>query len=412
MLAYWRRVIAFALGGALPRSADDVPVWALTVPFTLWNAVVRHDGRTFAELYTPGLSAAARRLLPLRALYLAFLFAWPWVALVRSLGRGRAWRPYLHHALTFPELAVFHPKADYSAREVAWSRPDFSIGMFYAWVMHRSRAGYLRLDDKRYFLDVCERAGLPLPPTYTASEAIALGGDFIAKDPQRDLGFGVTAVTGDELAAVREPDRFIIQRRLRNHPTLRAIFGDEAPLSSFRVITTLDPETREPAVTRCAVRIGRADTDADNTAQGGIWARVDLDTGVILAGVTKKTFGVYKGGAPVLFGEHPDTGRSFVGVRVPWFDEGRAMALDAHRRIAPEAITLGWDIALTEESPVFLEVNVWTTCYDYDPPNDARAPACAWIVRGLRAGVSPAAQGLRDRGMTSPGERDYAPPDR
>ena len=38
----------------------------------------------------------------------------------------------------------------------------------------------------------------------------------------------------------------------------RGALPESAPLCSFRVITTLDPETRAPRVSRCAIRIGRA----------------------------------------------------------------------------------------------------------------------------------------------------------
>ena len=40
------------------------------------------------------------------------------------------------------------------------------------------------------------------------------------KDPQRDLGFGVTALTAEEIREAGDEARdVIIQERLRNHPT-------------------------------------------------------------------------------------------------------------------------------------------------------------------------------------------------
>lgn len=393
-LGYWRRAWRFAVARALPDAPDDVPVWALTVPYQLWREVVRYDGRTFEDLQTPGVPPRLRRLLPLRVLYLAFVLAWPLVALARAARRGRRARAYWRMALAYPELSVFHPASDYTDREARWSRPDFSLAMYHAWRHRRAPGGYFLLDDKRHFLDVCRREGLPHPPTLTVEEAIAKGGTFIVKDPQRDLGFGVTALTAEEIREAGDEARdVIIQERLRNHPTLLRALPESAPLCSFRVITTLDPATGAPRVSRCAIRIGRAGAVADNTAQGGIWAQVDRDTGEILPGVTKKTFGAWLGDEPVRFRAHPDTKRSFAGLTVPWFEEGKRMALDAHARLAPDAVSLGWDVALAEGAPVFLEVNVWTTCYDYDPPDDALGPACALIAAGLR-GVQPQADAL------------------
>ncbi len=387
---YWRRITRFAWRGELPKEHNEVPTWALALPYRLWNHEVRYDGRTFEDLQAGRVSPALRRLLPLRALYLCFLYLWPVVSFFRALRRGRAWRAYWRLALGFPELAVFHPASDYTDAEARWTRPDFSLAMYYAWRWNRDRPASLRLDDKRFFLDECARAAIPTPPTHTPAEAIARGGTFIVKDPQRDLGFGVASFTADELKALGdEASAFIIQTKLRNHPELLKVFPETAPLSSLRVITTLDPKTREAHVSRCAIRIGRAGVDADNTAQGGIWAQIDRRTGRVLAGVTKKTFGTWNGGAPVRFGEHPDTKRSFVGMRVPWFDEGRLVALLAHRRLAPDALSLGWDIAISASGPLLLEVNVWTTCYDYDPPDDAFTPACRLILKELHGGTIP-----------------------
>jgi hypothetical protein len=94
-------------------------------------------------------------------------------------------------------------------------------------------------------------------------------------------------------------------------------------------------------------------------------------------------------GEPVRHHTHADTGRSFVGVEVPHFARCVEMALDAHRRLAPDAVSLGWDLALAEDAPVFLEVNVWATCYDHDPPDDLFTPSCRAILDALR-GPSPA----------------------
>ena len=384
VFTWWRRVARFALVGALPARPDEVPTWAMALPFRLWRSVIRYDGRTFEDLQAGRLSPALRTLLPLRALYLLFLFAWPLVAFARSLRRGRGALRYWRACLAVPELSVLHPHSDYTDREIDWMRPDFSLGMYYAWQWNRAQPAWLRVDDKKHFLSLCAAHGLPTPPTHTPAEAIAMGGSFIVKDPQRDLGFGVAVLSSEEIRALGpDADGLIVQTRLRNHPTLLKALPESAPLSSFRVITTLDAVTREPRVTRCAIRIGRAGAEADNTAQGGIWAQVDLATGAILPGVTKKTFGAYTAGEPVRFDRHPDTKRRFADLVVPWFTEGRALALKAHTLLAPEALSLGWDVALAEGAPVLLEVNVWTTCYDYDPPDDALTPACALVANAL-----------------------------
>lgn len=373
---WWRGVARFALRGERPRELDDVPLWALCVPYALWNRPARVDGRTFADLH------ARRAQSPMRGLYLAFLLLWPLVASVRALRRGRGARGYWRMAMRRPEIAVLSPHATLPPREVEWSRPDYALAMLHGWRWAHGRADYCALDDKLRFLDACRDAGLPIPPTRTLAEAVARGGSYFVKLPTADLGYGVSRLTAEELREIPDDGTLVIQDPLRNHPELRALFGDDAPLSSFRVLTLRDPDTGEIRVGRCAIRIGRAGSLVDNTQQGGIWAQVD-DAGRILPGVTKKTWGTMHHGEPLRHDAHPDTRRVFAGATVPWFDRCREMALDAHRRLAPDAISLGWDLALAEDGPVFLEVNVWATCYDHDPPSDLFTPSCRAILRAL-----------------------------
>ena len=383
MFRWWFRVVRFALLGRLPSAVDEVQAWAMCVPFVLWHEQVRYDGRSFADDYAPGAGAAGRSVL--RWAYLVFLFAWPLVAALRGLKRGLGAGTYLRHALARPELALHHPQADYTDDELAKGRPDHALGMYYAWRWHRRRDPWFRLDDKTVFAEACSKAGFPLPPRVSLEEAIAQGGRWVVKDPTDDLGYGVRIVESAELGGLgHRSSRLVVEPVLRNHPVLMQAFPEDAPLSSFRVITALDPKTGEPYVVRCAIRIGRAGVDVDNTQQGGIWSKVDVQSGAITEGVTKHSFGLRKHGVAQRIGEHPDTGRRFAGLVVPWLAETKAMALEAHRRLAPEAPSLGWDLALAAEAPVFLEVNVWTASYDYDPEDDAFTPACELILEGLR----------------------------
>lgn len=383
-LRWWRSVHRFALRAELPVTTDEVCVWALCVPYALWDRVARIDGRSFADLH----GARAHPRLPLRALYLGVLLLWPLVVFARALRYLPRARRYASFAMRRPDLAMQYPWADLPEPDIAWSRPDYALAMTHGWCFAHGRASYCALDDKLKFLEACRSHGLPLPETVSLTEAAARGGDWYVKLPTADLGYGVHRLGADELRELPDDGTLIVQRPLRNHPSLRAVFSDAAPLSSFRVLTLLDPDTASLRVGRCAVRIGRAGAEVDNTQQGGVWAQVD-PSGRVTPGVTKKTFGRRLRGAPVRQRVHADTGRSFVGLEVPWFDRCVEMALDAHRRLAPDAPSLGWDLALSEEGPVFLEVNVWATCYDHDPYDDLFTPSCRAILRALH-GPSPA----------------------
>lgn len=380
-LHWWKRLVAFGLLGRPPIQPEDVPLWALTIPFRMWNTVCRYDGRSFEDMYAAKIHPVWRRLFPLRSLYLIFLFLWPLMALAHAVRRGTGAGTYWQGAMSRPELSMLHPESDYTEQEWAWSRPDYALSMLYACLYDREKPDFLRLDDKHYFMEKARAAGLPLPPTLSREEAQQAGGEFIVKDPTTDLGFGIALMDASELSDL-EGDP-IIQRRLRNHPVLRQIYPADAPLSTLRVTTMLDPDTGEVTISRCAIRMGRDGAIADNTMQGGIWANIDMKTGKIKPGVTKKDFNVQEGGHPVRHHRHPDSGKTFAGVKVPWWEEGRALAISAHQKLAPTAPTLGWDVALCEGAPVFLEVNVWTVVYDYEPPNDAFTPAARLIIAAM-----------------------------
>lgn len=380
---WYARVVRFALLGRGPAWPAELPVWGVCLPFVYWQVPVRYDGRTFADDYTKGIGRVARAVLPLRASYLLFLLGWPLVAFLRGVRRGRGLPRFVRHALARPDLTLFHPKADFTDREIAWGRPDHALGMFHAWQFARRPAPYFRLDDKRAFHAACVTAGLPVPRQFTVEEAIARGGEVVVKDPKDDLGYGVQIVDASELLDFEDPNDLVIQERLRNHPDLLVALPPDGPLSSFRVITTLDAKGN-PIVTRCAIRIGHAGKHVDNTAQGGFWAGIDLVDGTIRRGVKKKDYGVVREGKRVEYTVHPDTGKPFTGVKIPWFDEGRALAVAAHRKLAPDALTLGWDLALSSAGPLFLEVNVWTASYDADPPDDALTPAGEAVIARMQ----------------------------
>lgn len=383
--AYWWRVLRFAVLGMDPRAVDDVSVWALCVPFRLWNERCRYSGQTFGELYSSGVRAKLlRAILPIRFVYFCFLWWWPLVALARALRHGtRGAKKRFRRDLARPDLALFHNKSEFSDREFAWMRPDYALGMFYAVDFARTNNPFYSLDGKLEFAAACARAGLPMPRSFSSQEAAARGGDYIVKNPTTDLGTGVFAVTGKDLAELEDSTGLIVQERLRNHRDLRRLIGDKAPLSTFRVTTVLDPDTRKPTIWRTSIRIGRHGSDVDNTAQGGIWSQINRDTGEILPGVTKKSFNKRTPKTPGTYSTHPDTGETFAGTKVPYWDEGRALALEAHEKLAPDALTLGWDVGIAEGGPVLLEVNVWTTVYDYDPPDDAFSLGCREIIARL-----------------------------
>ncbi len=95
-------------------------------------------------------------------------------------------------------------------------------------------------------------------------------------------------------------------------------------------------------------RTGRAGSIVDNAGQGGVFAGIDPETGVIISD------GVDELGHS--FATHPDSGLTFKGWQVPRWKELLETAEKAHRTI-PHHKYIGWDFALTDKGWVLIEGN-------------------------------------------------------
>lgn len=96
------------------------------------------------------------------------------------------------------------------------------------------------------------------------------------------------------------------------------------------------------------LRTGRAGAVVDNAGQGGVFAGIDPETGVITTdGVDELGHGYTK---------HPDSKLKFKGWQVPRWKELLDAAKKAHCKI-PHQKYIGWDFALTDNGWVLIEAN-------------------------------------------------------
>lgn len=140
---------------------------------------------------------------------------------------------------------------------------------------------------------------------------------------------------------------YVLQRRLRPHPTLVDLFGPR--LWSVRIIVLLT--ARGPVVHRAVAKIATGENPADNFWRpGNMLGAIDLQTGQI----TRTIRGT--GAEMVVNPLHTDTGRPVTGIVVPDWSELIDLVKDA-AGLLPAVRTQSWDIALTDNGPVPLEVN-------------------------------------------------------
>jgi len=115
-------------------------------------------------------------------------------------------------------------------------------------------------------------------------------------------------------------------------------------------VNTVRALTIKGKLVSAVLRMGVGGGFVDNGCSGGIFAQLDVDTGIV---VTK--------GADLLehrFLHHPTTGIVLPGFQVPQWDAVRRTVEQA-MDLVPNAVIVGWDVAITADGPVLIEGN----CY-------------------------------------------------
>lgn len=117
-------------------------------------------------------------------------------------------------------------------------------------------------------------------------------------------------------------------------------------INTLRIVTVLNDEG--PHIVYGHVRIGNNKKPVDNLHSGGMFAPINLETGIVEFPAydrEKRTFDV-----------HPLTGVQIKGFKIPEWDKAKEICLKASERI-PQMKYLGWDVAISDKGPVFVEAN-------------------------------------------------------
>jgi hypothetical protein len=160
-------------------------------------------------------------------------------------------------------------------------------------------------------------------------------------------------LSGDQLLhrLVHESEHhpLLVQSRMRPHRDLLAITTGALP--TVRVVTCLD-EAGEPVVVAAVLRtsLGRNRT-VDNLHAGGIGALVDIGSGTL-----GKASNLGSNARLGWLSAHPDTGAAIEGRVVPCWNEVKMQAIAAHRHFS-DRVVVGWDIAILDDGPIFIEGN-------------------------------------------------------
>ena len=255
-------------------------------------------------------------------------------------------------------------------------------------IFHGKLTGRVITGDKFYFNVFMERFGIPTPKVYcfikdksplyfnskfsidtskSANEQLksffANDMDAFAKPSDGQLGQGIFSlriengkiladgeeISMDELIQRVVSADYLIQERIYQHPVMAAFCP--SCINSIRLQTVMDLDGNVHPF-GAGVRMGRMGSSVDNWAKGGVFVGIDMDNGRLMeTGFLKPKYGTS-------VKEHPDSKIKFDGYQIPFYEEAVAMATKLHKYLY-RCHSVGWDIAITENGPVFIEGNGW-----------------------------------------------------
>ncbi|HYD08322.1 MAG TPA: sugar-transfer associated ATP-grasp domain-containing protein [Reyranella sp.] len=260
------------------------------------------------------------------------------------------------------------------------TRVETKSGIYRALKQRGDRSRFVRINDKLSFSSFFGRNDLRVAPVYAAFRAglrvgnvgdgsLPEGRDLFVKKIEGRGGIGAELwlaqphgryrnnngeeCSGEDLVGrvldySKQAD-YLIQARLVNHPEIVDL--TPGALSTVRLLTILN-EQGEPEAVNAAFRMAISRSSAvDNFHAGGIAAAVDMETGTLGAAT-----GLGLGGDFRWHETHPLTGGRIRGRRLPHWPEAVALAVAAHRLVAPR-VMVGWDIGFLPEGPCLIEGN-------------------------------------------------------
>lgn len=189
---------------------------------------------------------------------------------------------------------------------------------------------------------------------HTKEEFIAFVKDresFIVKPVDDSSGNGVRKIypaehndLGELYDEFMNNRSYLVEETILQHHEMAEL--NPSSVNTIRLMT-LKRDDGETIFVYAGIRIGKEGV-IDNLGSGGMAADIDLDSGTIAIAASdrKRNFFEY----------HPITGAKILGKALPYWEESKALVLEAAKLI-PQVRYVGWDIALRENGPLLIEGN-------------------------------------------------------
>ena len=190
--------------------------------------------------------------------------------------------------------------------------------------------------------------------------------DLILKLVSGDGGVGLLCITlaggvyyindkptgPDKLVAfLKGLDNYLIQRRLIQEGLAGRIFPDS--VNTMRIGTMIDPDSGKPFIAYAVHRFGSLKSGfVDNVGQGGITAKIDIDSGRL-----SMAHHYSKDGHMEVFEKHPVTSVMIYNQEITGWQDVKRRILEMAGQM-PYLKYVGWDFVLSNDQLYVLEGNV------------------------------------------------------
>lgn len=163
------------------------------------------------------------------------------------------------------------------------------------------------------------------------------------------LSNGATRQVQKTIAEMTTPGEvWLVQERLKQHEILNSL--NSTSINTIRVGTFLNNDGSVD-IDYAVLRIGREYSQIDAYAAGGVAVRIDTHTGQLAEyGQQKPKY------SPDPITHHPDSKVKFSNLQIPFWDDVVHLA-EKFAINAGGNRSIGWDIAISPEGPVFVEGN-------------------------------------------------------
>ena len=182
---------------------------------------------------------------------------------------------------------------------------------------------------------------------YICKPTIGSHGDMIVAVTKKgkSLTLSDKSISIDALIEASIDTSFLVQEFLKQHDALNKF--NSSTVNTLRIISTRWND--DVHILAAMIRIGaKEDKIVDNADAGGAFVAIDIEKGIL------NEYGYFYNKPRAK--KHPITGVEYKDYKIPYWKETMQLIKDLHPVLFGFA-TIGWDIAITPDGPVIVEIN-------------------------------------------------------